>query len=149
MRRHLPITALLLSFLAFWDGAAATPEERAARQCAATFGQALLKADVTLLRPILPSRGKVEVRLERLGFSQEGYFSAAQVEALFQDFLKHGKVRSFELLRVECDREGHALVRGRAELTERTGRQRRSEIHLKLEPEGANWVLRGIRESKR
>ena len=129
-------------------GIQAAPGEEAARKSAKIFADALLSGDASLLRPILPGRGKVQLRLIRMG-PEQGYFSARQVEALVRDFLAEGKVLSVELVRVEQDREGFALVHGKAKLTDRQGRPCQVELHLGLQPEGERWVLREILETAR
>jgi len=118
------------------------------RDAAQRFGRALRDADASALRPILPSRGKVQLILVHLG-PEEGYFSSRQVEALFRDFFKRGSVQRFELLRIEGGREGHALAHGRADLIDPQGRPSRVELHLALQPEGERWVVREIREMPR
>jgi len=145
---HRTVTALaVLLFAATLHAPAAdSADDQAIRDCAATFGQALKSGDPSRLRPILPARGKVQLRLVRLG-PQSGAFSASQVEAVLQDFLRQGSIESFEVLRVEHDTQGYALVRGRASLTDRDGRAGQVDLHLALQPEGERWVLREIRES--
>jgi hypothetical protein len=124
---------------------AAAPEEEAAA-AAERFSQAMVAGDPSLLRPILPRSGKVQLRLELLG-PERGYFSAPQVVAVLADFLAHGKISSVEILRVEQSREGFAVVHGQAALTDRQGRPFRVDIHLGLQPESDRWVLREIRET--
>lgn len=118
----------------------------AARGASAVVARALTGGDASALRPVLPRRGKVLLRLSRLG-PEEGYFSAAQVETLFADFLAAGRVESFELGRVEPDGEGVALAHATAAIVDREGRRGRVELHLAFEPEDARWVLRELRES--
>jgi hypothetical protein len=142
------LCAILAFSLLIPVGAVAAPGEQAAREAAALFAAAMQSGDASKLRPILPSRGKVQLRLERLG-PEQGYFSARQVEALLAEFLAEGKVLSLDVLRVEQDREGFALVHARAGLTDRAGRPCRVELHLGLQPEGESWVLREIRETQR
>jgi hypothetical protein len=122
----------------------ATAGEKEARAAALAFGHALTSGDASGLRPVLPLRGKVQLRLQRLG-PERGYFSAAQVQAVFGDFLAHGAVRSFEIARVECE-EPIALVHGQAVLVDPRGRAARVELHLSLRSENQQWVLREIRE---
>jgi len=119
----------------------------AARAAALQIGHALRVSDLRTLRPHLPERGKVQVRLEVMG-PADGFFSAGQVEALLGEFLQHGSVRSFDLLAVENQDDRYALARGRATLTDRDGRPARVELHLAFEPEGERWVLREIRETR-
>ena len=147
MRRPL---IYLLVLLTAWVTSAvvAAPDEQAARACAGMFGDALSKGNASLLKTILPGRGKVQMRLVRLG-PEDGDFSAGQVQAVFDDFLKRGAVKSFQVVRVEYDKSGYALVRGRAELIDRSGRAGTVGLHLSLQPEGDRWILRGIRELSR
>lgn len=119
----------------------------AARHAALQIGHALRVPDLATLRPHLPERGKVQLRLEAMG-PADGFFSASQVEALLGEFLQHGSVRSFDLLAVENQDGRYALARGRAVLTDREGRPARVELHLAFEPEGERWVLREIRETR-
>lgn len=142
------IALLALAGLAASSTAGAPPDEGAAKACATTFGNALKSGDATLLRPILPSRGKVQMRLVRMG-PEDGDFSASQVEAVFLDFLKRGAVRTFEVVRVEHDDSGYALVRTRTSLIDRSGRADTVGVQLALQPEGDRWVLAGIRELPR
>lgn len=150
MRRHLPTSLLLLTLIALLATPAVTAEgsEQAAKGCAAVFGEALKSGDAAQLRKILPSRGKVQMRLMRLG-PEDGDFSASQVEAVFQDFLKRGAVRAFEVIRVEYDKSGYALIRARASLVDSSGSQGSIGVHLALQPEGDRWVLTSIRELPR
>lgn len=140
-------TALLIAVLAAVGTLAPVvlAEDEAVRGCATKFGQALERGDAAAMRPILPSRGKVQMRLAHLG-PGDGDFSASQVEALFNDFLKQGAVKGFEVFRVEHDSSGYALVRSRAVVIDRAGRESRIAVHLALQPEGDRWVLTGIRE---
>ncbi len=118
--------------------------EHEARQAALTFGSALTGADASSIRPLLPSEGKIQLTLDRLG-PERGHFSPHQVEALLGDFLAQGTVRAFEILRLEC--EGSlALVHGEASLIDRRGRRARVEIHLAFRSDGESWQLREIRE---
>jgi hypothetical protein len=120
-----------------------SPEE--ARGAALRFGNALLDANASALRPILPTSGKVRVDLRRLG-PADGLFGTGQVEAVFKDFLSAATVKSFELIRLECDGKSSALARGRAVLTDRDGRPGRVAIHLAFQPEDGRWVLREVKE---
>jgi hypothetical protein len=115
-----------------------------ARGAADRFGEALTRADMSLLRALLPDSGKVQLKLERLG-PERGYFSAGQVQALLDDFLSEGAVETFRVERVES--EGTlALVHGLALLTDRRGEQARVRLHLAFGPEEDRWVLRELRE---
>lgn len=120
--------------------------EEQARQAALAFGQALLRADTSLLKPILPERGRLRMRLHRLG-PEEGSYSACQVEALLKEFLREGSVRSFDVLRLECDGERYALVQSRARVTDGSGVAAVIDLHLTFQPEGQRWALREVRES--
>ena len=147
MQRRWYIAILLALVCALPSLAQTTPGEEAARQAARAFGQALKKADASQMRPILPQRGKVQLRLVRLG-PEEGFFSSGQVEALMRDFLKQGSVRSFDLLRTEQGPSGFGIVEARAMVTDRDGRVARLALHLAFEPEDDRWVLREMRESE-
>ena len=125
---------------------AGDPGEAEARRSANAFGRALTAGQASLLRPILPSDGKVHLSLPKI-VPEEGWFASSQVEALLGDFLSQGSVRSFELLRMESDGKTNALARGRAVLDDRQGRPLRLGLHLSFQPEGDRWVLREIRET--
>ena len=118
----------------------------AARAAARQFGQALVSSRADALRAVLPAQGNVRLVLTRLG-PENGSFGASQVEALFRDFLSVGKVRSFEVLRLQSDGTSSALVMGRAVVVDRDGRPGRVSLHLALEPEGSRWVLREVKET--
>lgn len=126
--------------------AASGQDEAAGREAAARFGRALTSGKAEALRPILPQKGKVRLTLARMG-PEEGAFGAAQVEALFRDFLADGKVLSFVLTRFEGDGRGSALAHAKAKIVDRDGRTAEIGIHLWLEPEGGRWVLREVKES--
>lgn len=141
------ILALLLT-LAAAAAAAWAGDDGPAREAAARFGRALVSSNPSQLDALLPERGKVRMRLPCFGF-EDGSYSASQVQAMLQDFLRQGRVHSFDLLRVGGDAVHHALVQGRARATDRHGRTTEIELHLTLQPEGERWVLREIRESPR
>ncbi len=122
-----------------------SPEDDAARECAESFRDALLSGDAAGLNDLLPSRGKVQVRLELLG-PQEGAMSGSQVGAWFQSFLKRGKVESFEIVRVEQTTD-YAVARCRASVRQANGFRGRVGLHLALQSEEGRWVVREIRES--
>ena len=147
MNRVLAMTILALAAWATPTWAESGGGDEAVQRCATKFGTALRAGNVSELRSILPSRGKVQVRLERFG-PEEGFFSASQVEAIFVNFLKRSSLESFEIRHVEYDSTGYALVRGRAELVDPSGRREQVELRLALQPEGGNWVLREIRETR-
>ena len=143
-----PLVAIALALLLAHGAFAEGPDERGARQAADTFGRALVRSDLSLLRPILPAQGKVQLKLMRLG-PEDGFFSASQVEALLRDFLSLGKVTSFETTRVEYDPQGVALVSARVDLEDRQGSTGAAGLHLAFQPEGNTWVLREVRETAR
>lgn len=119
-----------------------------ARSAALAFGDSLTSAKPASMRSVLPDKGKVLLRLVHLG-PEDGYYSADQVGALFQDFLRNGSIRSFDLIRVEADDECFALVHCRAALTDRDGRPARVDIQLTVQPEESRWIVREIRELRR
>ena len=125
---------------------AVDPGAAPARASALVFGQALEQGDPSLLRGILPRKGKVQLRLLSLG-PGNGFFSAGQVESLIREFLDQGALRSFRLVHVEQDAERYALARGQAEITDRQGRTRSVELQLAFQPEDGRWVLREMRET--
>ena len=117
------------------------------RDVASAFGNAL--TDEASLRPWLPAKGKVRLHLVRMG-AEDGYFSSSQVDALLQDFLDRGAVRSFEIARIEAERDDCiAVVTSRLAVTDSDGRPSRVELRLSIHPEGERWVVREIRESRR
>lgn len=122
------------------------PGATAARAAAERFSTAVARADVALLRELLPARGKVQLRLVSVG-PEEGFFSAGQVQALFRDFMARGTLRSFEPLHVEDDPSRSAIVRGRSRVTTSDGRPAQIELRLTFQPEDGRWVLREIRET--
>lgn len=145
-----PIIAALLLALACLTalplrGAPALGESEA-RSAAQQVGSALRQGNPSLLRPVLPARGNVQLRLQVLG-PVDGSFSPGQVEALLRDFFRQGSANSFELLSVEHDPQRYALARGRATLTDRQGRPASADLHLAFQPEDGRWVLREIRET--
>lgn len=130
------------------DAPAPGDPRNAAREAALAFGRTLQSAGAAGLRALLPDKGKVLLRLVHLG-PEDGYFSAGQVDALFQDFLKSGSVRSFDLVRVDSEDEGFAIAHCRAALTDRDGRPARVDVQLVVQPEDGRWVVREIRELRR
>jgi len=147
---HRSIIALLL-LLAVSPTAAqskATPGEEQAVAAAREFGRALTDPDLARLRPLLPQRGKVQLRLERLG-PEQGSYSAGQVLALLDDFLQIGSVESFELAkRSEVDGDTYALVHARAAVIDRQGHAASVDLNLTFVAEDGHWVLREIRETQ-
>jgi hypothetical protein len=147
----LVLRTLLITLLALVPVSLAevpSPGEDAAHAAAARFGRAMTSGDLSQLKPLLPSKGKVQLSLTRLG-PEQGSFSASQVEALLRDFLAQGSVRNFEVTRVEYDPHGVAMASTRLELTGKDGRPGTVEIQLTFQPEGSQWVLREMRESPR
>lgn len=124
----------------------AAPGEKEARAAAESFGKALEQGEVSRLRPLLPAHGKVQLQLTHLG-PEQGSFSANQVEALLEGFLKQGSILSFKTLQVEHDPGAFALVGCRARIVDRQGRQVDVRLHLDFQLEGQRWVLRKIRET--
>ena len=126
----------------------AEPGEAAARESARAFGDALTRGDASLLRPILPDKGKVRLHFEKLG-SEQGYFSANQVEALLQDSLDRQRAADFEILHVESQQKGFALVHVRAALSAPGSPPQVVSLRLGMQTEDQRWVLREIRETRR
>jgi hypothetical protein len=120
--------------------------EQQAKVAALEFGRALTRADTSSMPSTLPSRGKVRLRLVRFG-PEDGSYSAEQVQALFKEFLRHGSVRSFDLLRLQSASDQYALAHARARIVDRDGRPAEVDLHLTFQPEGGRWVLREIREA--
>jgi hypothetical protein len=139
---------VLVGLLAVVATVAQTPGEEAARAAVENFGRGLTDGDLSLIRPLLPQKGKVQLNLVRLG-PERGSFSASQVEALLQDFLTQGSVQKFESSRVEHDPNGIALASARLDVTDKQGRSAAINLHLAFQPDGQRWVLREIRETAR
>ena len=78
-RTSLTVIVLLGLFLAA-AATAQTPGEDAARAAVENFGRGLAGGDLSLIRPLLPQKGKVQLNLARLG-PERGSFSASQVMA--------------------------------------------------------------------
>jgi len=130
-------------------GAAAAegPSIDQARSASLQFGQALKSGDVSLLRAILPSQGKVRLNLHCLG-PAEGFYSSGQVEELIREFLGQGSIRSFDLIGLDQDPQHFAIAHGRSLLTDREGRPARIDLYLAFQPEDERWVLREVRETE-
>lgn len=143
--RYAAAGVLLAAALAFPALHASTGEGQA-KTAALEFGHALKQGDTSLMRSLLPSHGKVRLRLVVFA-PEEGAYSSEQVQALFKDFLRQGAVRSFDLLRLQCASEQFALVHARARIADRDGRPAEVDLHLTFQPEGGRWVLREIREA--
>jgi hypothetical protein len=124
---------------------ASTGEEQALKS-ALVFGRALKSGNSGQMRTLLPTSGKVRLRLVAFG-PEEGSYSGEQVQALFKDFFRQGKVRSYELVRMDCASEQFTLVQAAAGIVDRAGRQIQVHLHLTFQPEGDRWVLREIRET--
>jgi hypothetical protein len=139
------VAASLVALLASTAAVAALGEEDA-RVSAGVFGKALTQADATLLSSILPKRGKVQLRLARLG-EEQGFFSSDQVVALLGTFLRSGKAESFRVVRIELDEGRFALAQCRAQVTDAQGETARIDLRLAFQPESDRWVLREVRES--
>jgi hypothetical protein len=139
---------VLLGLLLVVAVMAQTPGEDAARAAVESLGRGLTSGDLSLIRPLLPQEGKVQLNLARLG-PERGSFSASQVEALLRDFMAQGSVQSFKSTRVEHDPNGVALASARVELTDKQGRPASVDLHLTFQPDGRQWVLREIRETPR
>jgi hypothetical protein len=142
------IAVTFLGLIVAVAAVAQTPGKDAARAAVETFGRGLTGGDPSLVRPLLPDKGKVQLNLVRLG-PERGSFSASQVEALLRDFLAQGSVQSFETTRVEHDPNGVALASARLDLTDKEGRDATVDLHLTFQPNGQQWVLREIRETPR
>ncbi len=116
-----------------------------AREAAGAFGNALLARRAAGLRAVLPSTGKVQLSLVRLG-PEQGMFGPPQVEEVFRDFLSRGSVKSFEVLQVASE-PAHAVVRARLVLVDADGRPARAGLHQSLQAEDGLWVVREIKET--
>lgn len=125
-----------------WAGTGKDDASEAARR----FGSALTSASSSSLKPLLPVRGTVHLALKRLA-QEEGSFGSSQVEAVFHDALSRVVVRSYEVIRIECDGQTMAVVRGRAGLTDAQGRSGQVSLHLSFQPEDGRWVIREIKEN--
>lgn len=145
MHRQIATAGLLIGLLA-GVVIAESPGKEAALAAVNTFGSAMKSGEASLLRPLLPQKGKVQLKLVRLG-PEQGSFSASQVEALLRDFLAQGSVQGFHVLRLDDDPHGLALASTRVDLTDKQGRPATVELHLTFQSEGDRWVLRGIRET--
>lgn len=147
MRRLICTFSLLLGVSVAGVLAQSTGED-AAREAVDRFGRALIGGEITRLEPILPGKGKVKLKLDRLG-PAEGSFSASQVEALLREFVSAGRVRGFSVTRVVYDPHGVALATTHLELMDKQGRPASVSLHLSFHTEGDRWVVREIRESPR
>jgi len=110
------------------------------------FGAALVQGNADALHAVLPSAGKVRVRLVRLG-PQDGALRGGQLHAVLQDFFERGSIESFKLQTIEHSSK-LALASAELDLIDEQGRTE-VRLHLSLEPENDRWVLREIRESRR
>ena len=145
--RGCPAASILLLAAALTiPSSRASIGEEQAKTAALQFGRALTVSDTSRLASILPDRGKIRLRLTGFG-PAAGSYSADQVAAIFNNFLREGAVRSFDLLRLECASEQFAFVHARAQVADRDGRPVEIDLHLTFQPEGDHWVLREIRET--
>lgn len=142
---HTALLFLVALGPAVWAADSSGPKDLALA-AAKTFGRALVQADASKLKSILPERGKVRMRLTCFG-PEDGSYSASQVQALLADFLRQGSVSSFDVLRVESDDQRYVLVRGRAGTKGCQGQPKQVDVHLTLQPENGRWVLSEIREA--
>jgi hypothetical protein len=140
--------ALALSVSIAVPGAAAGAllGEEQARETAQRFLRALAAGEAGALAPLLPSAGKVRVRLDCFG-PEQGSLSAGQVQALFRDFLRSGAVERSEITRAEVSGDRFAIVRAAATVLDRDGARRRVDLHLAFQVEDGRLVLREIRET--
>jgi len=115
------------------------------RETVDAFGAALVEGNADGLRAMLPSAGKVRVRLVRLG-PQDGALRGGQLHAILQDFLERGSVQSFKLQTIEHSSK-LALASAELGLIDAKGTRAKVRLHLSLELENDRWVLREIRES--
>jgi hypothetical protein len=150
MRAHAALAFSLLCAVAVSNGtlsvqAAPSSSDPAAEAAAVAFGDAL-RGDMERLSAVLPARGKVRLRLASFG-AEDGLYSAGQVRAWLIDFLRSGRVGSFVVVRVECERGQVAMVHAKAAGTDRQGRALDVRLHLTLQPEERRWVLREVRET--
>ena len=129
------------------DPGPAVPSPDEAKQGALRFGQALTSADMALLRPLLPVRGKVRLRLIHVAGPEEGSYSPGQVESLLGGFLGKNRIDSFEIVRDEGSRDGFAIVHALVHVRCPDGKASRVHLHLTFEPEEGRWILREIRET--
>lgn len=148
MRAHAAV--LLVIAVAFAGNAsgvraASSPHDPEVEAAARAFGEAL-SGETGRLDTVLPARGKVRLRLARLG-ADDGFYSAGQVRAWLNDFLRGGRLGSFEVLRVESERGQVAMVHAKAAGTDKQGRAVDLRLHLTLQPEERRWVLREVRET--
>ena len=126
-------------------GLAVAPLAEAPRTAVDAFGAALIAGNADRLREVFPSRGKVRVRLVRLG-PEQGALRGSQLHAVLQDFLERGNVTSFEVRTVERS-ERQALATADLALIDSEGGRAKVRLHLSFEPEDDRWVLREMRES--
>lgn len=140
-----PVAACCLLGLLL-TAAGASRADDGGREAAEVFGRALTTERLQSLRSILPTQGRVRLKLVRLG-PEDGVFGAGQVEAILGDFLARGAVKSFEVLHVEGDERTYSVVRSRAVVEDGNGRTCRVGLHLTFQPEKSRWVLREIKET--
>lgn len=111
------------------------------------FRAALAAEDVDALESLLPERGRIRVRLDRLG-DQKGELRSGQLKAILDRFFERGKIRSVEI--ESTHRAGsQALARLRTAITTASGRDVTITLHLTLAKEEKRWVVRELREARR
>ena len=134
---------MVIAAVALLDAVSLGAEPRATVDA---FGAALVQGNADALHAVLPSAGKVRVRLVRLG-PQDGALRGGQLHAVLQDFFERGSIESFKLQTIEHSSK-LALASAELDLIDEQGRTE-VRLHLSLEPENDRWVLREIRESRR
>jgi hypothetical protein len=145
--RRILLAALLAANLVIGPLAAAdAPDERHAREAADAFGRALVRGQAAALRDVLPAKGKVRLRLSCAG-TEEGYYSASQVAALFGEYFGRRDITDVAVSRIDWDQRQYAVVRMRSTATDAEGRQATVGWLLTIEAEGGRWVVREIRET--
>ncbi|MCZ6889622.1 MAG: hypothetical protein O7H39_14105, partial [Gammaproteobacteria bacterium] len=117
---------------------AATSFGAGPRESVDAFGAALVQGNADGLRAVLPSEGKVRVRLVHLG-PQDGALRGGQLHAILQDFLERGSVQSFKLQTIEYS-STLALASAEVGLIDAKGTQAKVRLHLSFEPENDRWV---------
>jgi len=121
--------------------------QKGADGAVARFCAALSQQKPDLLASILPGRGKVQLRLIRLG-PEAGFFSAEQVRTLLAGAIRRTPVREFTVVGIQQEEDSFALAHVVATLE--TGSSEGATIHLYLSfrAEQQRWTLREIRETQ-